>query len=123
MPDLVEPAPFPFLGPGLVHLEDPHRDVGVALSEGVKAGAQNDVLPDAGSRVFGYEIVQTSGPCHDRGTERLCALWVHVAARPPVRLGIGKPQADRVLQHMWWDVEFDVQGGPQGGTDGGAVGC
>ena len=123
MPDLDEPAPFPLLGSGLVNLEDSHRDVGVPLSEGVKAGAQNDVLLDAGRRVFGHEVVQISGPRHDRGTERLCALGVHVAARPPVRLGIGKPQADRVLEHMWWGVEFDVQGAPQGSADGGAVGC
>ena len=45
------------------------------------------------------------------------------AAWPPVGLGRGKPQADRVVEHVRWRVDLDVQGPPQGGADGGAVGC
>jgi hypothetical protein len=35
---------------------------------------------------------------------------MHVAARSPVRVVIGKLQADSVVEHVWRSVKFDVQG-------------
>ncbi len=42
---LAQEFALPFLGGGEIHLEDPERRERIAISEGVEAGSQHDVLP------------------------------------------------------------------------------
>ena len=94
----------------------------MSLREGVQAGAENDVLLNAGRREFGDEDVELSVARRDRCAECASPLGIHIAARPPVRIRIRQLQADSVIEHVWSGVEFDVQGTPQRHPHRGAVG-
>ena len=40
-------------------------------------------------------------------------VGIHVAAGPPVRIGIGQSQAHGVVEYVRWRVDLDVQGSPE----------
>ena len=80
----------------------------MALCERIQPGPENDVLPNAGCCLFAHEVVEEAGARHDRCAKRAGAVGMHVAAGPPVRIGIGQPQTHGVIEHMRWRIDLDV---------------
>jgi hypothetical protein len=107
--------PLPGLRAGPVDLEDPQTgdDLRPALGEGVQAGSENDVLPDAAAGLLHDQILDEAGAGHDGGPEEGRELRVHVQAVAPAVVGGRQPQADLVLEHVRRRIHQDVQGPPQ----------
>ena len=121
--ELDEAATLPRLGAGLVDLEDPEAgaELGPALGESVEAGAEDDVLGDAGGGLLGHQVLDEAGAGHDRGPEPAGADRMHVGTVAPVGVGCRQLQADDVLEHVRRRVDLDVQRPPERDPHGGAV--
>jgi hypothetical protein len=62
-------AAFQFAKGGPVDLEhgEPRGDLGLALRESIEPGAEDDILPDAATRLFDHQVFDEAGARHDRG--------------------------------------------------------
>jgi hypothetical protein len=117
---------LPLLRGGMIDLEDAERRVGIAVGEGVEAGAEQDVLVDSagdglGEKVFGVAAAGDEEGAQADGERARLAVWI--AARGALDLGGVRAEdgdGDGVVEHQRLGVVELVGGAAHGDTERGA---
>jgi hypothetical protein len=123
---LVEPAAFPVLALGLIHLEyaDACHEFAAPVRKRVEACSENYVLSDSGSERLLNRIL------HEASSQRCPAAeaeQLHVRELRAQTVGDGRPRLARkrqreVVPEDVWAGTVDMKSAPDGGHDRGSAG-
>src|SRR6185312_8201964 len=113
-PKVDEALTLPRLRAGAIHLEhlEAGSDLRSPLGETVEACAKEHVLANAPAGLLHHQVFDKPGPRHDGAAEDPRELRVHVRAASPAVIRCDELQSDRVVEHVRWRIELDVQGAP-----------
>ena len=120
---------LPLLGGGVVDLEDAEGGVGIAVGEGIQAGAEQDVLGDSARDGLGEQVFRIAAARDQEGAEgdgegpRLVGGVAAGCALQFRRVGAEDNGSDGVVEDERAGVVELVGGAAQGDLEGGARGA
>jgi hypothetical protein len=114
-PSSIRRCRFQAWGTGLIDLEyaQAGSEFRPALSEGVEASPEDDVLADAMTGLFHDQILDEASPGHDGCSGSARGVRIHVWPTPPAFVGGCQAQANFVVEHMRRRIDAEVHGPPQ----------